>query len=768
MILKNFRNKKLQTVIIALMIALSTMLVNGALSIILTVKEPIKELQEECQLPECTIILEESPKAFVDNMVSDFKGIDGVESVTPLKRYYSPEEKYLGDRQLDIMVFFSEYDRELLKNIRCIDGNINVDEYDDTECAIPKCIANGENINVGDEITVKFSAGEKKYKVAGTYADPENLAVAFSNNIYVKEVPNLTPMETVLKIDVKEGVDPYKVEADYRKAHDGKLLGNFYTQDKRVNQQMTVTNILGGIVLGIGIASFAVCLMIIVFVVRNAVMSDSKKIATYKTYGYSYSDILKMYLSYYTGVCLVGGVLGVGFSLVFANVVLEGVFNDMGAKVSVNPFMPGAITAIVITVLAAFCVFLCLRKTKRIKPVFALRGADSDTKKKNFKGKGISSFSPFGIALRTILRDKKGAVGILIASIAIVLLSNLGMVALEGANHIENENDFWLGIPSGGIVIEVNDTSRFGEIEDFVKEDKRVEKTTAWIIEKPFMLPWEEGNESNVIYAGVYKDYDEAGLTTYEGRNPKTKDEIAISTKLAESLGLKVGDYIEGSIDGENDLTFLVTGIFQTYYCLGEYCRLPAAAYTERNIPLEYEKLSVFEKDSSELDEIMSSISNQFGDAISVKLRTDTCKSIMTMIAAPQRMAIPPVVALIMVIGGVSIFSIVLLKNMKSEKTNQIYKSIGFTTKDLFISNIWYVEIIGIIAMIIGVPALLLSYKKIMMLALSMFGLKEYIMHVNVPALILVNGLILVSFAGASIISSLRLRKLNVRDLVIE
>lgn len=768
MILKNFRNKKLQTLIIALMIVLSTMLVNGALSILLTVKEPIKELKNECQLPEATIILEEAPDALVNEMIKDFEAINGVNNVAPLKRYYSPEEKFLGDKQLDMMVFFSEYNRELLKDIRCIDGNINVDEYQDNECAIPKCVANDQSIQVGDEITVKIANGEKKYKVAGTYADPESIAVAFSNNVYVKQVPELKPMETVLKIDVKDGIDPYKVEAEYRKNHDGKLSGNFYTQEKRVSQQMIVTNILGGIILGIGIASFAVCLMIIAFVVRNAVMSDSKKIAIYKTYGYSYGDILRMYLSYYTGVCFLGAVAGAGLSLIFTNVVLEGVFNDMGAKVSVNPFMPGALTALVITLLTAVCVFLVLRKTKKIKPVFALRGSEPNTKKNRYKGKTTTSFSPFGIALRTILRDKKGAVGILVASIAIVLLSNLGIVALEGANHMENENDFWLGIPSGGIVVEVNDSAQFEEIENYIKSDKNVEKTTAWIIEKPFMLPWKEGSESNVIYAGVYRDYEEAGLTTYEGRNPKTKDEIAISTKMAESLGLKVGDYMEGSIDGENDITFLVTGIFQTYYCLGEYCRLPAAAYIERDIPLEYEKLSVFEYDNSVLDQMIESFSNRFGDAVNVKLRTDTCKSIMTMISSPQKMAIPPVVALIMVIGGVSIFSIVLLKNMKSEKPNQIYKSIGFTTKDLFISNIWYVEIIGIIAMIIGVPTLLLSYKRIMMLALSMFGLKEYIIHINVWTLVIVNGLILISFAVASIISSFRLRKLNVRDLVIE
>ncbi len=769
MIVKNFRNKRAQTIIIMLIILLSTMLINGALSVIKTIKTPINDLVKECNLPETVVYTHDLPDEMLKEMKEDFENIEDVENVYEVNRYYMDEDKFIGESKLDALLFLTEYNSEAYKNIRCIYGNVNVDSYKDNQCAIPGCVANDQNINVGDVINIKFTDGERGYEVAGIYADPDNMSIAFSSNMYIKKLPDNIEPNTILAIDVKNSVDPFEVESTYRREHDGKIPGQIITLETRIDQQLMMVNILGGVLLGIGIGSFAICILIIIFIVKNAIVSDTKKISIYKTYGYQYRDIAEMYLGYYTAVVLFGSILGVLASIGLASVILEGVFRDMGAKVVVNPFYPGCMSVIVVTILAFVCIWLVIRKTKNIKPVFALRGeTSSNTKKKKSKGGMGVSFSPFGIAVRSILRDKRGAAGTAIASIAVVFLTNFGVVALEGAMNMESENDYWLGIPASEVVVEVTNISEFDNIIEILESDADVEKAIPWVLEKGVTLPWKEGVKDTAMYLSIYEDYDEVNLELLEGRNPKTKDEIALASKIVDKLNLKIGDYITLSLNGSDDISMLVTGIYQTYYDMGIHGRVTSEAYTARDIPMDYEKIAVYTKENVDVEKFIDKYAGIVGDDASVIKREECCKSIMTMIANPQKVAIPPVVALIILIGGISIFSIVLLRNMKNEKTNQIYKSIGYTTRDLYVSNIWYVMIIGIIAMAIGVPALLLCYKRIMILALQAFGLKEYRMHINVLTLVITNVLTLLCFAISSLISSRKLRRLNVRDLVIE
>lgn len=768
MIFKNFRNKKAQTIIILLIVLLSTMLINGALSIIVTIKEPINDLVKECRLPETMVYTQELPDEILDELVEDFESIDDVEHVYKTNRYYSGEDKFVGNRKMDALLFLTEYNTESHKNIRCIDGSVDVSLFSDSQCAIAGCVANNQDIKVGDTITIKFSEGEKAYEVAGIYADPDNLSIAFASNMYVKHLPENLPANTVLAVDVKDGVDPFVVETAYRRAHDGKIPGQIVTLESRIDQQMMMVNILGGVLLGIGIGSFGICLLIIVFIVRNAVLSDTKKIAIYKTYGYQYKDIVEMYVCFCSIVVLTGSILGVLASMFFATAVLEGVFTDMGANVSLNPLFPGAASVVVITALVSWCIWIVVRKTKNIKPVYALRGVASSTKKRKSLAGSKVSFSPFGIAVRSIFRDKRGAAGIAIASIAVVFLTNMAMLALEGALHMEEENDYWLGIPSSQIMIEMNDVSKLDDLLEMLKNDPNVEKVAPWVLERGVMLPWHEGVRDTTMYLGIYEDFDEVNLAVLEGRNPKTKDEIALASKMANDLNLKVGDYMTLSLDGNEDVPMLVTGIYQTFYDLGKNGRVLADAYIDRNVDMDYEKIAVYLKSDVDEQLFIEQYTNIVGDSASVMKREECCKSIMTMIASPQKIAIPPVVALIILIGGISIFSIVLLRNMKNEKTNQIYKSLGYTTRDLYLSNIWYVAIIGILAMAVGIPALLLSFEKIMILALNVFGMREYKVNINVCSLVITNVITLVCFILSSIISSRRLNKLNVRDLVIE
>ena len=191
-------------------------------------------------------------------------------------------------------------------------------------------------------------------------------------------------------------------------------------------------------------------------------------------------------------------------------------------------------------------------------------------------------------------------------------------------------------------------------------------------------------------------------------------------------------------------------------------------AYTQRDIDVKPDRVAVFLKDGVDRTAYMKKLSGKLGENIEVMKREKCCESIMDMIAAPQKKAIPPVSILILAIGAVNIFSITVLRNQKNLKMNQIYKSIGYSTGELILSNLYYVGVIGLLSIVVGVPFLCLTYEKVMTLSLSIFGLKQYPTDFNWGHLILANIGVLICFLLSTLLSSKSLKKVNVRDLVID
>lgn len=148
--------------------------------------------------------------------------------------------------------------------------------------------------------------------------------------------------------------------------------------------------------------------------------------------------------------------------------------------------------------------------------------------------------------------------------------------------------------------------------------------------------------------------------------------------------------------------------------------------------------------------------------------RTDAFATIMNMIVTPQKSAIPPVVLLVVLVGAINIFCIVMLKNANGEKTNGIYKCLGYSTMHLVLSNLYYVAIVALLSMAAALPVTIAFYPDIMKACLSMFGFLKYPVNYNIFHIILTNSGVILIFILSTLISSRSLKQVSVRDLVQE
>ncbi len=768
--LKNIRHKKLQLIMIFLIIMICTTLLAGAISILTSLEKPYQDFARKCNAAAAKVYPFDESDAAAYDMKEQFLSLPNVKDVELTRKHYVEENLLFNEKKAEIFVNLTEYNEDIFGSVLYIEGNHNISQtLQEDECILPACISNEFDMHIGDTVRLQLADQEFNYRVAAVYTDPYQTSTAFDSDILINKLP---PVEgrLILYIFGNENVAGTQIEAAFREKHSGKLNASLFALEDRISNGLVVGQIIGAMLLAIGIIILLVSGLMIHFMIKNTMITDAKSIAVYKTMGYTSKDILFMYLKMYFVVVTMACILGMLCSVFVSNTILTSTFKNLGQLKASNSILSGILCYFVIVSFVILVITVIISKAKRIKPVHALNGTNYGgiKKKKKYKGNSNFQFSAFGIAYRTFTREKRSAVGIIIASIVTVFSVNFIVISLDVANSAKENNDFWIGIDKADAMIAISESADYDFIKEVVDNDSRTKRSLSSSFLERVTMDWEKGKEITSMDAFVYDDYSVTGLPLTEGENPKNKNEIAISTTVSKSLGKSIGDYLAIYLDGEKRADLLITGLFQTYMQFGSMCRLTTSAYTEHNCDFAYNNLSIYLKDGGDTEAFIEDMKSKIGGRGNVIRRTEQYGSIMNMIVTPQQKVLPLVAALIIAIAGLNIFSIIFLKNIKLQKINGIYKCIGYNTWHLIASNLWYVTVIAAVTVVITLPVSILTYSPIMKLALSMLNFMEYPMTYQISHLLVANIAVVIIFVIGTLASSKALFQVNARDLIQE
>jgi putative ABC transport system permease protein len=769
--MKILRHRKLQTLMMFLVVMLCATLLTGSSGILISIEKPFEDFKKECKGPLAIFYgYDRSEKATL-KIGKEFQKLDAVRTVE-----YTRYEEIKDDavifkgKKIDAFAKLTLYNEKVFGSSRYINKNKNiVKNLKFDECILPVYMNNDNKINKGEKIKVKVGNKMLIYKVKGFFADPFNTSGAFDSNILVKKLPKVSTAKLLINLYGKKNITGQDIEDAYREKHNGQMYGSMFTEKERIDNGLVAVRILGGILLAIGVIMLLVSGLIIHFMVKNAMLSEAKTIAIYKTIGYSSGDILKMYMKVYFLVITVACFIGIGASIFLSNTLLTNTFKSIGQVAGNNPILPGIFCYIGIVVFVLLIIYLIINKARKAKPVIVLTGMDFiGTKKKKYKGNSKLQFSSFGIAMRTLSRDKKNAISIIITCIMTIFSINFGIISLDIANTMKDNNDYWLGVDRCDVMIGVTDGAQIKNISKILNKDKRVKNYVKSALNDQVTINWKKGVGVTYMPSFAYDDFSKAKLPIVKGKNPSAGNEIAIGANAAKLLNKDVGDYIEGYLGGKKKVNMLITGIFQTYYEFGKACRISTKAYKENNYKYTYDNLSIYLKNPKDIDKFIKDIKNKIRNKGEVIKRTEKFKSIMDMISNPQQRAIPPVVVLVLLVAVINIFCIVLLKNMNGQRTNGIYKCIGYSTWHLVKANLWYVGVIAVVSLIAALPLTIGAYPYIMKTCLSMFGFIKYPVDYNFTHIALANTGAIIIFIVGTLLASEPLFRVSTRKLVQE
>lgn len=768
--IKNLRQRKLQTLLIFLIIAVCTALLSGAVSILTSLDKPCKEFARTCNAVTAKIYPYSVEAEAVYALGRQFEGLPGVRQVDYARSHYIDEAILLKGEKAELFADLTEYNDAIFGAGVYLEGDKSVSRrLADNECILPACISNEYDMHVGDQVVVKLADKDAVYRVAAVYTDPFQTSTAFDSDILINKLPQV---DSNLNIYVygKEGVTGKQIEEAYLQKYEGIIRAIIFTLDDRINNGLIVGRIIGALFLAIGIVMLLVSALMIHYMVKNVMLSDAKTIAVYKTMGYTSNDILLNYLKLYFLLVTAASLAGITGSVFISDTILTSVFENMGQLKVNHSLLSGAACYLVTVSFVITVITVIIAKTRKIKPVHSLSGMDYGGIKKRKQPKGNSSlqFSSFGIAYRNFIREKRNAASIFLTCIVTVFSVNFIVISLDVANSMKENNDFWLGIDKSDVMVNVTNPENFGELKAAVNQDTRVDHCLYDTFAERVTIKWEKGMDTTFMSAFIYEDFDKTELPVTQGHNPEAYNEIAISTSIAGELHKEIGDYLEVYLKGECKVNMLITGLFQSYMQMGRVCRLTSSAYTENNLDISFDNISVYLKDNADSEDFIKDIKEQIGSRGNVIKRTEQYESIMDMIVRPQQKAIPQVAVLILIIAGLNIFCIVYFKNLKSRRSNCIYKCIGYTAWHLVRANLYFVTAISAAVVLVTVPVSMLAYSPLIKACLSMFHFIKYPLQYDIVHLLLANAAVILVFILSTLISSKALFKVNARELIQE
>lgn len=763
---KKLRQRKLQSAIIFFIVFICSMLMTSSLVIMTSLNKPYQDLIKECNSPKVKVYPLDMSKEQLEQVRKQFDSLKLTTKAIIINYHYLVENLIYKDKLIDGFLSLVEYNNDIHKSYRIIDGTaLNLGE---NECLISTVITNENNIKINDIITISYLGKTIDYKVKGIYTDPYNMSLAYDNEIVVKEIPEGFNRKQYISVFGNQEDKGIQLVNEYRDNNNGVLEGRGETVETRITNNSITEKILGGILLAVSFIILIVSCVMIRYMIRNALLNDKKTIAIFKTMGYTNHSIISIYMKLYLFLVISGSVVGAISSAFISDSFMVETYKNLGEVKRTSTVLSGFICVFLIASFVMLQVYHVLTKMKNIKPVIVLNGKEVDLGKKKRVGNSIFeklSFSPLGMALRMLQRDKKNTCYIILTCIVSIYCVNFALTCFSNITNMNENNYYWIGFDKHDVSVTSITNDEFESAINQLKQEKETERVILTTTDIKIMLPWNKGMGDPIVPTFVYETYENINMPVLEGRNPRYSNEIVISNLLSRELKKQVGDYIDIYLNVDKKVSLLITGIYQSYYNLGRGCRLLGSTFYENGVNVLFNEASVYLKAGIDKKEYINKYSQKYKDYLEIIDRQNKHKSIIDMICDPQMKAITPFMIMALLLGAMNIIAIVYLKNQDNKKINTIYQCIGYSTKHLIQGNLIYISIVVLCSMAITVPLFMISFPKSMVLSLSMFGFKKYLADYNVFYMLVGNVCAILVFLVSTFLSSRNLYKNNISDL---
>ncbi|WP_032122199.1 ABC transporter permease [Clostridium amazonitimonense] len=639
---------------------------------------------------------------------------------------------------------------------------------------VSNLLSDSKNLKIGDKLKIK-DGDEYKYLTISSLVNDSLVpsSVMGYNNLYVNsndygDFNELIKSQYIGYNSSKEGNDATSDLVSYvGDSVDGVIYDKWIT----IFAANAGSQITSGVGLSTAILIFIVSIVIIRFVLWNNILKEYKSIGIYKSLGFTSKQIRNIYLKSFGIVGIFAITFGSFFSIWLVNYLVEISIKYIGIyKGGINNFNFIVLTIILMSFVLISNIYLLLRRINKIKPVEAFRIGITSSKEKFKKSIIKDALSPMSMAINDIFKYKKQSLIIVTVLSLVIYLS----VFLVSVNHsiVNMKDNTWniFGLLQGDVTLDFpSGEASYDEALEEVKRDPRVlgVRECSFDVGKVVYIDVSRYNIKNAqIITYLYDNYDNNqgfNVSIVKGRNPKNKNEIALSAQILKDVNLDIGDYIDMKILGE-ETSLLITGSYVGIMSNNYNMRMTLDA-----VPKEIRKnlnnlninITLKDKDDYEV------FKNEYKDKYEV-CSIDICPSVVTTTSKSIIEIVIPVTTIILL--GIILFSIlnivnlIIMNNTDNRRNNAIMKSLGFSNSYILKRTLYRIMLLTGISSLIGF-ILNATTSKIVFKA-AMMGIDSLI----IPDGKVISTIVFIEILtiGATIISMFSIRKISTVELMEE
>ncbi|WP_346870468.1 ABC transporter permease [Clostridium sp. UBA5119] len=772
---KKIKQKKLQLILIAIILMVSSSIFALSTSFTSTVSKYTNDYYEGENIKDIVVqTYNEGVISKVESFIMEEETNE--KDIRKTKGLTVDRQVFLGDENLDLGMA----NLIIYEGMKAHPWDVVITEGEKVTTPskgtiwVSNLLADSKNLKIGDKLKIK-DGDEYKYLTISALVNDSVVpsSVVGYNNLYISsndydDFNEPIKSEYIGYDSSKEGNDATSELISYiGDSIDGVIYDKWITIFA-ANAGSQITSAVG---LSTAILIFIVSIVIIRFVLWNNILKEYKSIGVYKSLGFTSNQIRNIYLKSFGIVGIIAITAGSLFSIWYINYLVKISIKYIGIyEGGINNFNFIFLTIILMSFVLISNIYLLLRRINKIKPVEAFRIGVTSSKEKFKKSIIKDASSPLSMAINDIFKYKKqnliiGTVLSLVIYLSVFLVSvNYSMINMkDNAWNMFGllQGDVTLDFPSG--------EASYDKALEEIKSDPRVlgVRECSFDVGKIAYLDVSRYNIKNAqVVTYLYDNYDNNygfNVSIKEGRNPKNKNEIALSEQMLKDANLDIGDYIDIKILGEERL-LLITG---------KYIGMMSNNYNMRMtldvVPREIRNnlnnlnINITLKDKNDYEVFK----NEYKDKYEV-CSIDTCPSLIATTSKSVIEIAIPVTTIILL--GILLFSIlnivnlIIMNNTDNRRNNAIIKSLGFSNIYILKRTLYRIMLLTGISSLAGFILNATISRSVFKFA--MMGIDGLMISNSkvISAIVFIEILTI----GATIISMFSIRKISTVELMEE
>ena len=425
---------------------------------------------------------------------------------------------------------------------------------------LDKSFADAKGLGIGDKITFEFADYRITKTIRGLGYSPEYVYHASSSSVIpdfnkigfaymsYKAFPEDTVPYNVLNVKFEGEPETYSELLDY---HMGGYYSSFVERSEHVSvgqfsEEIAQHKMMGDI---FPVVFILIAMLILLTTMRRIITHQRTQIGILKASGFKNHSIILHYVSYGFWLVLVGAILG----LILGPMTLPQLFYpSMSATYKMPSWNPAwsmnFVYVVALMVLMSLAVsYYSVRNISNEKPADTIRPKTPKVSTSGFVEKlGIWKRLSFNARWnwRDAKRNKSRALMTIIGVIGCSALLVCAFGMYDGMNDLKEWEYSDINHYDSKLVVEDNaSVSQIDKVAEDVNGDKIMESS----------IEIESGNAKKSGSLLVVNDTELITPTDYDRNHVEIRDdEVSISQKMADMLGVKVGDKVKWHIMGSD------------------------------------------------------------------------------------------------------------------------------------------------------------------------------------------------------------------------